>query len=491
MLDIEVQKAKAERVRRNRNTLIGVVAGIAVIAVFLFVSAKAPSIATNSGDEGSQSDVAVSPAIKEVQTNPQEANPLEAEPIDTSYAKPDFLTALDRLESEVIPSLDAYPRLNNSAQLQSDIQDARERAAILAAKNDYASALNQVTSIEQSIESEKKKEQQSFTGLLKDLEQRWQEKQISFAQNLLDEMNKIFPDHPDTARYKGLLSDWPKVSALTDQISVAKAEGDEETEASLLGALAELNHDIPNVESRIATLNESIKQRLERNTIKSLQKAIDQKNTAKADKYLAELRRQGVEPSKVSHLVSDLANVKRQQSLKHLFNRVDKALSRDEWHQAYQLLQAKRQTLGTNDNFQTRHAFVEQIHVLTSAVKDYLDHPSRLANKRVQNEVKQLLENAQAKLPLSKTLKRNATKLTELLKAYRTKVAVTVTSDGQTYVQVKSVGIVGVVSSKTIQLLPGNYIFEGKRKGYVTKRVKVDLRPATPLSVKIVADEQI
>jgi hypothetical protein len=54
------------------------------------------------------------------------------------------------------------------------------------------------------------------------------------------------------------------------------------------------------------------------------------------------------------------------------------------------------------------------------------------------------------------------------------------------------VGQVGAVAQKTIQLLPGDYIFEGKRKGFVTIRVPVALRPGdSGKRISVVANEQI
>ena len=65
-------------------------------------------------------------------------------------------------------------------------------------------------------------------------------------------------------------------------------------------------------------------------------------------------------------------------------------------------------------------------------------------------------------------------------------------SDNLTFVEVKSVGQVGTVARKAIQLLPGNYIFVGKRKGYVTIQVPVALRPGdSGKEISVIAHEQI
>ena len=83
-------------------------------------------------------------------------------------------------------------------------------------------------------------------------------------------------------------------------------------------------------------------------------------------------------------------------------------------------------------------------------------------------------------------------KLSKQLQRYSQKISLTVISDNKTYVEVRRIGKVGVVTEKTISLLPGNYVLEGKRSGYVTKTVKLVIKPEDiDKKVKVIADEQI
>jgi hypothetical protein len=82
--------------------------------------------------------------------------------------------------------------------------------------------------------------------------------------------------------------------------------------------------------------------------------------------------------------------------------------------------------------------------------------------------------------------------LNERLTSYTTPLDIIVVSDNVTFVEVKSVGQVGSVAQKTIQLLPGDYVFVGKRKGYVTIQVPVALRPGdSGKEISVIAHEQI
>jgi hypothetical protein len=65
-------------------------------------------------------------------------------------------------------------------------------------------------------------------------------------------------------------------------------------------------------------------------------------------------------------------------------------------------------------------------------------------------------------------------------------------SDNMTDVRVRGIGKLGVILHKTIQLKPGNYTFEGTRKGFKSKLLQV-LIPydQNNYSVSIICDESI
>ena len=73
----------------------------------------------------------------------------------------------------------------------------------------------------------------------------------------------------------------------------------------------------------------------------------------------------------------------------------------------------------------------------------------------------------------SYSLTNQAADLNKLLDQMNKKQKVFVVSDNQTFVKVRGVGQVGLTPGRSIKLKPGNYTFEGSRKGYKSKLVKV------------------
>ena len=82
--------------------------------------------------------------------------------------------------------------------------------------------------------------------------------------------------------------------------------------------------------------------------------------------------------------------------------------------------------------------------------------------------------------------------MNELIATFNRLIPVTVMSDNMTDIRVRGIGNLGVILHKTIQLKPGNYFFEGTRKGFKSKLLRV-LIPydQNNYSVSIICDESI
>ena len=105
---------------------------------------------------------------------------------------------------------------------------------------------------------------------------------------------------------------------------------------------------------------------------------------------------------------------------------------------------------------------------------------------------RQAIEQAQTVEEFSPSVASMTRMLVQEITLYETKVPITVISDGQTSVTVRGVGRVGVVTSKIIELKPGRYAFEGKRTGYKSVLVWLDIPPdQSEILVSVVCNEQI
>jgi hypothetical protein len=100
------------------------------------------------------------------------------------------------------------------------------------------------------------------------------------------------------------------------------------------------------------------------------------------------------------------------------------------------------------------------------------------------DEVDQLVASKQLVAP---KFAQTVEKLRGLVGEYETPIAVGLTSDGKTRVDVYRVGQFGTFKKKSLSLLPGTYTVVGARKGYRDVRLELIIKPgqdATQLDVR-------
>lgn len=121
----------------------------------------------------------------------------------------------------------------------------------------------------------------------------------------------------------------------------------------------------------------------------------------------------------------------------------------------------------------------------------FTSQPERIADVNIRQAAQTTLEQSLLLLSESQALAGHARTLATYIDQYSVSLPVTVKSDGQTFIKVIGVGVVGEVEEKEIQLTPGTYTFEGSREGYRSKRVNLEVGEAYPNTITLVCDETI
>jgi hypothetical protein len=216
----------------------------------------------------------------------------------------------------------------------------------------------------------------------------------------------------------------------------------------------------------------------------------DNANTARA--ALTKLRALDPNTPEISKLGSDLEQLEEQIAFRTTMRAIDQFVADDNWAAAQKLASLHRQDFATYQTFQQRADFIGRVHQLVTRMTQLLDSPDDLIKPSAQKLATRLTSDAKFALAYSPILTKLVATLRERLTSYITPLNIFVVSDNVTFVEVKSIGQVGTLVQKTIQLLPGNYVFVGKRKGYVTIQVPVALRPGdSGKEVSVIAHEQI
>ena len=495
--------------RRNRIMFVSMLAGLAVIAIgFGLVMLDAtteltpapptdtkPSAAptknapTSTASAGSEQVVSQSTADL--------ADPTTAADPTTSAElaedKKRFLAALQDFNSDIKTKVALFPELAVSSDYLQIINQLEADLVSLTGQNRYKDATTTLASTATKLETMMGAELDKFDQLIGEADTSWQKKELAHLAGILAKAGLIYQGNPDPLmHFQTLADDWPAVSAALQRADTAHIENNPADEQKALQMITGLQHDIAGLDDRLATVGTSLHQQRVDDLLGDIAAALTADDASTARKALSKLRALDPNTPEISKLGADLAQLEEQIAFQTTIRAMDQFAAADNWAAAQKLASRHRQDFATYQRFQQRADFIGRVHQLITSMTQLLGSPDDLIKPSNKKLATGLITDAKSALAFSPTLTKLSAALNERLTSYTTPLDIIVVSDNVTFVEVKSVGQVGTVAQKTIQLLPGDYVFVGKRKGYVTIQVPVALRPGdSGREISVIPHEQI
>jgi hypothetical protein len=243
---------------------------------------------------------------------------------------------------------------------------------------------------------------------------------------------------------------------------------------------------------RLGVVRKEISELRFANLIKKGLANIEQKNSEAAQLYLKKARSIFNESSEVELLSKKVKALVLDLEVERLVKEAKIESEADNWPKAELLYLKARNIQPNRKDIENGYVLAEKINNLNGKLAYHLQAPHRLSSRNVAEIVRNLAADARTVSAKSDLVEDQTFKLLELLKAYSTKVQVKVISNGTTNISVRGVGKVGLTNEKIIDLKPGKYTFEGKRIGYRSKLIQVEVPPnAGSIVVEILSDERI
>lgn len=284
----------------------------------------------------------------------------------------------------------------------------------------------------------------------------------------------------------------PRVLENIQKAAVAHTENNLEAELKYLKEAIDSDPLRLELIDRISIVKKEIIELQFSNFIKKGLANVDQKNLLSAKRYLRKARSIFNESSEVELLSKKVKALVLSLEVESLVKEAKIESEADNWPQAELLYLKARKIQPNRMDVENGYALAKKINYLSEKLAYHLKAPHRLSSANVAEIVRNLADEARTFSAKSYLVEDQTIKLLELLKAYSTKVQVKVVSNGVTNISVRGVGKVGLTNEKTIDLKPGKYMFEGKRTGYRSKLIQVEVLPnAESIVVEILSDERI
>lgn len=490
----------AQLQRRNRIMFGGMLAGLAVIAigfglVMLDATTELPpappadtklSAAPTKNVPTSPALASNEPAVSQSATDPAIAAELAED-------KKRFLAAVQDFNSDIKTKVALFPELTASLNYLQMINQFETDLVSLTGQNRYKDAAATLASTAIKLETMMEAELNKFDQLIGKADTAWQKKELAHLAGILAKAGLIYQGNPNPLmHFQKLTDDWPAVSAALQLADTAHIENNPADEQTALQIITELQHDIAGLDDRLAAVGMRLHQQRVDNLLGRIAAALAAGDANIARKALTKLRALDLNTPEISKLGADLAQLEKQIAFQTTMRTMDQFAADDNWAAAQKLASRHHQDFATYQTFQQRANFIGRVHQLITSMTQLLDSPDDLIKPSTKKIATGLITDAKSAVAFSPTLTKLSAALNERLISYTTPLDIIVVSDNVTFVEVKSVGQVGTVAQKTIQLLPGDYVFVGKRKGYVTIQVPVALRPSdSGKEVSVIAHEQV
>lgn len=484
----------SEAARAGRSRLIIILIGTALaVALFLvgFVKLDLSVIGISSEPAATSSQPTSSEPTKAPVTKAAPAASIATEEANDE-ARQKFKAHLATFDSELKTEVETEAFAQWNAAARDEILAAREAAVTAFTAGDYSSAISKIENATAQARTEISSRNTAFQSAFKHAENAYGDDDYDAASVNINEALRFQPNDTGALALSNKIGRLPDVLELVQKAVTARIENNLELEADLLRQIISLAPERESIQQRLKAVMSQINEARYARFISNGMKAVAERKLGPATKNLNDAKAIFAGRDEISILSKQVATLKRELEAETFIANGINASANDDWETAAQLFSRAGKVLPNDKQASDGLQLATTIIDLKTNVDRHLASPKRLSSKNVAGSVKFTLEKAKTFEAFSPSLKTKANELSALLVSYSTPVDITVVSDGLTHVSVRSVGQVGTVARKVIQLKPGTYSFEGKRIGYKSKLIQVDIPPGTtPVTVEVVCDEPI
>jgi hypothetical protein len=485
ILEQKLAEAKAKRRKRFIILAIGFVT-ISLLsgAVVFFTSC----CQTNP----KKTEAVFSDLDKEIEKNVVAVSPVQSQTMPDQQLRQSYIDALNDYENSIKPELNKIdltkwdkPRSDRLALLQ---EEALSKFSIA----DYTSALSYMEELNQLAQAMIADSQQQFEEALSNAQGAYDEDNYYGANFHIANALMLNNQSEEAATLSSKIDNLLGILPLLEKANTARVENNNEKELSLIEEIIKLAPERESALKRKRVLVDIIDRNNFKSNIARSYRAIEQSNMGRAKQSLIAAKKIYPNRQEIGDVTIALQELEKKQRLEKYQQAAQTAIASDDWITAKQQLELVLRERVDDKLIQKSLANATMIIALMNEFDQYIDSPYRLSNKLVSSKAKANIAEANTFVDVSPSLNRKTEILSHLIESMNKKVSVEVISDNQTYIIVRGVGIVGITQSKTIQLTPGRYKFEGKRKGFKSKLIDVLISyDKTSYQLSVICDEPI
>lgn len=360
------------------------------------------------------------------------------------------------------------------------------------AEGDYADSAAHLQGLEKELMQFEQQYQQAWQTQFTTAQTAWKNQNIPEAQIAVKQTLQWRPDYQPALDLQARLTVWQSVQSKLEALQVAEVENNVPKQRKLMREILELDPQHIAIQHKLNALENQLTEQQFANFVGRAVTALDKDDLQAAEQALAKAEEFDSDRPEVQHLGRQISQRKKQRAIDRFTQQIAAMQQADNWPAAQKLSENARQAHPEVAQFELSYELASEVLWAQQQLRGYLERPARLQDSQIRQNAQGLLERVSEIEIASATLQQQAQALRDELTRDVDKVEVLVESDGKTDIRVLGTGIVGKVKQKTIQLTPGVYRFEGRREGYRSKIVQVDVTASmVPMKITLICDEKI
>ena len=459
---------------------------IGLLSILLFCQVAIFFI-SNYQFDNDNTKIALTNNDKEAVSEPTPSVEIPEEQLRQSY-----INSLNYFENKLKPELDKidFPAWNNASEEQLDSLKDKALAEFTSSRYSKAKvAIDELNQLAQLTIADSRKE---FDHALSSAQKAYDEDQYDEAKKRINQALMLDNTSVNATMLATKIDELPEILPQLEKIKAAYTEKNFDKELALIKSLLELVPERTAAINRKQVLINIINKRNFNTYIAQAYQALKQHDPQVVIQKISSAKKIFSNHQEIRDVTHALKKLEQTQQFSMYQKNAQLAIKSDDWLTTkIQLENALQQQPGDRES-QKLLSIATSIVDLNNEFKQTISSPDRLSNKQFVSKVESKINKASLFKHRSPSLRKNTDKLSNLIKSMNKKIAVQVISDNQTYILVRGVGKVGKTQSKTIQLLPGKYTFEGKRKGFKSKLLAVRIPyDKTSFKLTILCDEPI
>ena len=493
---IEEAKRQGASAVRSRIGFFALLVLVAVTVLFLLVKTLAPPPPGAIQNESLSAEEApgeeVSPQDPAASSNVVEPYPLDGSEQDVASLRAQFITALGRYEEEWEPQLAGIDWAAWDPARANALTSRKQDALKHFAEASYRLALNALTDLEQQTKDALRERGVQFDQAYAAAQSAHARLDYDQAVRHIGQALILDQDAKEAQALQARIEHLPQLLPWMESARVARVENKPEEELRWLAAILKQDPEWQDVQKRHQVLQKDMQASRYAALIQEATALLAQGKIQSLQVVLRQAEALAPGRPELIALREDLAALERNRRLQLALEEARRAQLQDDWPRAQRYFTkalAESPTLKeANTGLQEAKRLIELGNALDLALQD----PYRLADPGVASRARNSLQEAESYQAKSPRLQEKSRQLEHLLQQVGRDIAVQIHSDGSTHIRVRGVGEVGVTTSRTINLKPGHYTFEGRRKGYKSKLLPVRVPYDQDLvRVYLVCDEPI